>query len=424
MAVRVFISHSTGPKEGCEPIPHHAEFRKRVCKRLVDEGFDVGVDVDIEAGAPWRKRIFGRLDECDAAVVLVNRQALEHSPWVDFEMKILGWRAWIEEKHFRLVVVPFGGVTRSRLQQHPSWEALALGELQMVPGGDAGLYLDDEHTVVEALDKIVESLRKLPGDKPRQSVYGWVVDKLTCILDLEGDSLENVAAKVGVTGRHKPERLRREIALRFYEMGPKALEDLVKDHRTTIKDDALNTALKILSTYWVDPSASATILKYCGADASKQVFVINGEHHYFTPEAYVHQICCWLKPWPVIPVIGKLSTEEILGQITEKLYEELGTAVKERMKTGRSLEQCINDVINSRLKARAPVFVVLPPTAAWDSKLIEVIRKKFENLRIILCTGTPPGKDALPDFEMLKPEVDLKAEDAAYNEYFDALAIL
>ena len=82
----MFVSHSTTEKDGLpeemlKALPAHAKFRQEGCRRIGEiEGVEVIVDEDIPLGRPWREFLFGEIGECRAAVILVNKQALEHSP--------------------------------------------------------------------------------------------------------------------------------------------------------------------------------------------------------------------------------------------------------------------------------------------------------------------------------------------------------
>lgn len=171
-------------KEGVPHDPRHVAFLKQVRERLGREArFDVQVDPDIKGGDQWRKRLFKRLGACNAAVALVNEQAMLHSPWVDFEVKVLAWRAWLESDDFRLVVVPYGGLTRSRIARHPGWDVLLLDEIQMIPRDSDGLNLTNKREVDKALEDVVPALHEVPDERSGQTGYGWIVTSLADALN-------------------------------------------------------------------------------------------------------------------------------------------------------------------------------------------------------------------------------------------------
>ncbi len=84
--VKVFISHSTSED------PQTAELRDAIARGLQDRDYRVLLDVDIRLpGRPWQLKLARFLGECDAALVLVNEDALDSS-WVRRETNILHWR--------------------------------------------------------------------------------------------------------------------------------------------------------------------------------------------------------------------------------------------------------------------------------------------------------------------------------------------
>jgi hypothetical protein len=84
--VKVFISHSTSED------PQTAELRDAIARGLESRNYDVLLDVEIRLpGRPWQLKLARFLGECDAALVLVNEDALDSS-WVRRETNILHWR--------------------------------------------------------------------------------------------------------------------------------------------------------------------------------------------------------------------------------------------------------------------------------------------------------------------------------------------
>jgi hypothetical protein len=78
MPRRIFLSHSA-------QIEADKQFRDRLFHRLEEEGFDVYCDrMRLEVGDSWRTELYSAISVCQAAVVLVTKEALdvEHFPWV------------------------------------------------------------------------------------------------------------------------------------------------------------------------------------------------------------------------------------------------------------------------------------------------------------------------------------------------------
>lgn len=107
--VKVFISHSTSGD------PQTAELRDAIEGGLKARQYDVLLDVHIRRlGEPWQLKLATFLGECDAALVLVNADALD-SRWVRRETNILHWRKSLHPGMV-LITVLVGDVTSSRLR--------------------------------------------------------------------------------------------------------------------------------------------------------------------------------------------------------------------------------------------------------------------------------------------------------------------
>lgn len=428
MSIKVFVSHSTFAKEGLEPrllemVPEHANFRERVCERLRREDcFEVFSDRDLPTASHWREVLFGQLGDCNAAVILINEQALLHSPWVDTEARILCWRSWVERKdHFRLIMIPFGGVTRSQISKHKPWEAIAPGEIQMETDLDIG----DAQAVEKILQNVVESIHSLPYAGSQQSGSSWIVNRLFKLLDLDLTMLREICAKldIAVASGSSKNALQRCAAQRLYERGPlalRALLDLVADE---LGERKINSLLHLLMTYWVDPCASSSILKFCDRAATVRTFAINGALFYFTPEAYVQQICGCTPTWPVIKIGDKGTVNELVEQVRSQLVDEFRDVLEMRLPnfefaTDEEKDDALNELLGDRLDVdRAPVFVSLSPIAARDHNLRIAIKDKYSRLGLVLCSGRSGGSDPFPGVEMLSPEIDLKVESEAWKAY-------
>jgi TIR domain len=107
----VFISHSSRQDDFA------AKVRSQVQARLEGLNWDVRVDMDaLKGGDDWRSVIYHWLAQCDAAVVLLGRGAIQSSPWVRREVNILLWRRALGSP---LTVVPalLGDVRSAEVQE-------------------------------------------------------------------------------------------------------------------------------------------------------------------------------------------------------------------------------------------------------------------------------------------------------------------
>src|SRR4051794_31140378 len=146
--VRVFISHSA--RDGDANAIRQA-IRARLESVKVDDQARYSIlmdDVTLDPGDAWRSRINLWLGSCDAAIVVISREALK-SDYVAFELNVLGYRRWAEERDgrkFRIIPV-FSGVTIAEVN------ASRLAPSQA--GEWMGIIEGDERTIA---DKIVDQL--------------------------------------------------------------------------------------------------------------------------------------------------------------------------------------------------------------------------------------------------------------------------
>jgi hypothetical protein len=429
MSVRVFVSHSTGQKQGLASDLQnqaHRTFRRNLCERLHrEEGIEPFVDDEMPSGTHWREHLFGKLAECNAALILVNEPALYHSPWVDTEARILAWRAWLDRTAFRLILIHFGGITRTRIAEHRDWEAIAPAEILMLPRSGDSLDIDDPAAVQQAMDAVVATLRTLPDEEAVQrSSSGWILSRLASLLSFDRDTLAGLAKllEVSIPDGANEAKFRRALAQRLYERGPAGLRTLRECPSAKLDRNEQLWLLDLLGTYWVHPGASASILKFRHRGAPSQVFAINGALSYFTPDIYVEHVCRSQSRWPVITVATKVPLDQILEQVREDLKERFNKALAlRRIRPDRArpdeIDEALKEIIAELLDADEPVFVALPPAGARDKSVVEGLTRRYGDIRIILCGGHPPGASPLLDVETLQPELDLLDEKQAFKAY-------
>lgn len=417
MSVNVFISHSTST------IPEHAAFCRAIHDCLTDAKFNVFLDEkNVEIGAHWRDVIFGSLAECNAAVLLVNEKAMSASDWVDTEARILCWRAWVERKHFRVVIIPFGGVTREQIAEHKPWKPLALAEVEMIPAAGT-LDIDDPDAVKDVVADVIKLLT--PGHEGGRAGEAWIVNTLCSFLPAKLADLKRVAVDLAIPTDCSESALRKAVAKWMYDTGPAALRILLDLLVRPIPTRDREFLLELLSTHWIDPRASTSILRYCMREATGQIFAINAAKQWFTPRAYVQQLRRSSVVWPVIPIDKKRSRSEILGDIRSDLRNAYIKPLRKLMRKPERakadvLDPMLNELLEEDAKRDDFVFVALPPEAAHDAKLIAAIHETWKWLRVIVCTGTVGGKNPLPAVPMIEPELDIHLEEEESKSYLAA----
>ncbi|MEV2210084.1 toll/interleukin-1 receptor domain-containing protein [Streptomyces sp. NPDC050997] len=142
--IDVFISHSS------RRDPLAGKVRKRVVGELKRRNYRVKVDTyALRGGREWCLQLMRWIAECDVAVVLLNRAALDSS-WVLREVNILMWRRSLCPS-LRVLPVIVGDVTTDQLKEKGFSELLPLQSVRlpyetgdrMYPGRLAGEVLKE-----------------------------------------------------------------------------------------------------------------------------------------------------------------------------------------------------------------------------------------------------------------------------------------
>jgi len=442
MSIRVFISHSTLPKEGVsEDIcakPAHAEFLELLCSRLrneTDPAIELIVDKNIPPGRHWREFLFKEMAECHAAIVLLNQQALDCSDWVDTEVTVFGYRALNDKENFRLILIPFDGMTEKNIEGKKAWRPISINELQVVSTG--GLESLDDDAVETLCQKIIASLRALP-ECSGEEASGFLVRRLCGLLPPKDYVLRGIASKLGISYSGNDFANKLGIARFFYKKGPSVLLQLKNCTVLPVDWSAsfVPGILDILSTYWVDMKASIEILSCFHPEQDHHVFAINCKEAGYTPQAYVRQVCGENDSWPVIEVSLSHAErnqhdeqESVIGQICNDFYRisRLKSAgdkfLKRRRWDGMSIPEKIivlKDVMERRRDK--PVFVTFTQDGGGNvDDVVKNIRLTFPLINIIVCTGTKPNANPVlsPGVQMLMPELDLDKERIEFNDFIN-----
>ncbi len=441
MSIRVFISHSTWLKPELDKVlqvqvTEHQKFLNDLCNYLeeqVNPRFNIYIDKKIDGATFWRTETHEYIEKCQAAIVLVNKQALEHSYWVLSEVTILSHRAG-RNKNFKLIIVPFGGVTIEDIKNQKLWQPLAVSEIQTIPRN--GLNEQNEQEVTSFYCEVLSILKGIEDyEVPIPSE--WLFHLLCDLLPDDYDILQQIVANLDIIlDENKILYIKRKIADYLYSNGPLALLKL-RNCTKLVKIDWNGALIRdVLSTYWVHTSASFLLFLCCHPKEDHHIFAINGKIAGYTPRTYIRKVCGDNVTWPVIEVfVGHDARyqqdfqQSVIGQICKSLSTKKGfkssiepilnskdlAHLSENEKLIRAL-----DIVLSKTR-ETPVFVTFEQVGGCIlDHIINEIHGKFRYLNIIVCTGTKPeAKPDLPDeVYMLIPQLDLDKEQEELDAFF------
>jgi hypothetical protein len=163
---RVFISHVNGDPSGEQIWP-------QLRKALTTAGFDVLVDRELlKPGDRWRSEIYSWIGLCNAAVVLISRQAIAdpNKYWVARETACLICRRYLDPG-LRIIPVLLDGITFAELDATERFRDLELRETQCIFG----------RNVESILLKIDDGLQNLQsqGDTALSKLAGQIRAELS-----------------------------------------------------------------------------------------------------------------------------------------------------------------------------------------------------------------------------------------------------
>jgi hypothetical protein len=172
--LRVFISHVNGDPTG-------EEFWPALRNRLVTMGFNVLVDREVlKPGTLWRSEIYGWIGLCDAAVILISRQALENPDkhWVARETACLVCRRYVDPS-LKIIPVLLDGITFADFNVTDRFRDLQLEETMCVMGSD----LDAVAAGLRNLQPLSDTLLSKLANHIRAELAEFHLAKIEAVLD-------------------------------------------------------------------------------------------------------------------------------------------------------------------------------------------------------------------------------------------------
>ncbi len=389
-ALKLFLSHSSR----LDDVKHKytdndANWRllHETCECLKTRYGDrirILVDKDgLIPGDDWNRELNLWLAECQAAVVLVSRRALERSDWVAKEAAILGWRRALDPDFVLIPVTIEGESTPADLAQG-FFGSLDLGRLQCAH-------------VVRVAESIVDGIALGLGDPevlaarcaktPLDLLQGGIA-RLLADTATE-DSLEAALVALGcavvdprVSNR---DRFAEALARQFFQTSLDAPESCFRAYRGTFDHltprlawERARELFEQVRALWVHPGAAAYLPSALG---DRRALVLCGQlvtqpddlrgTEASTLERYLQR--AWPGAHPrCVPVAAAKSAEEVRGEIRRRV---LGDGLPP-MLTGAQLDKQVN---------REPTAIVVIVRAAEDGGGLPDprLRQELEQLNLI-----------------------------------------
>ncbi|WUH89393.1 toll/interleukin-1 receptor domain-containing protein [Streptomyces sp. NBC_00433] len=331
-AIEVFVSHSS------KGDPLAGKVLDAVTAGLAHKRYRVKVDSQaLRPGEDWCPALYQWLAECDAAVILLNRRALE-SAWVRREVNILLWRRALNP---RLLVIPvlIGDVSSADVK------ARGLGEVLPVQAARIPADPSEAHRVPSEAGEVPSA----PDAAALGPLVARVLDEFAALPDL-GPASDSMRRWIGVIADHlertrKPKALTAagralgladgdlpELEARIgahhflaYQMldvslGPR-LADAVMEVAPHLDLDTLRRLIVQVTPAWVNGEVARQILPAPHGAHDAMTVAIN-VHEDVTAEQFIHRAMCldfpryWVRAVGAVPA-GEDQAAETLAHCRE-----------------------------------------------------------------------------------------------------------
>jgi hypothetical protein len=403
MILRVFISYSHQDSRS-------AEIRDALAEALLAEPKRFGLLADVftlEPGDAWRSRINLWVGGCDAAVVLLSREALK-SPYVVYENSVLAYRSALDPASLLILPVLLDDVDVKALKEgflYPS----QLEEKQAISGD-----LTTEEIVSKVMDRLSRAQRcnaPTPIEKRAlrlADLFKGVDDAVLLEagreidLDLEPWSL------------HSDLALR--LALQLLSVGMQAALPallIVRQHLPMAeRAQRMELMIDLVASSWVDPRSVARLAERVKAPPPTRAVGINGRRTW-TAKMYTLSASRDSRiEWHLASCDGVFGEDAV-----ETLKEKLRRALMAELKS-RSADDLREDLAALEEPPQQPVLVAFHHAGITRTVLTE-LRNEFPTVTFVVLTGEIAEGVALDDatLELLIPRLYAGDEDACFNQY-------
>ncbi|MCQ9184361.1 toll/interleukin-1 receptor domain-containing protein [Streptomyces sp. IBSBF 2953] len=300
----VFISHSARGDVFAEGV------LKAVVDGLTAKSHIARVDEnDIPSGDEWRPVVVDWLARCDAAVVLLNRKALE-STWVRREVNILMWRRALGAPLFVVPVLMDG--LRSKDVKMAGLEELNPIQFARTPRGADP---DADDLARQVLDRFAEMPAVLAGGDPGNPMSDWLRRLAAYLAKAARDPhlIDDAARELfsgdeyrSCTDRHGAHLF---LAHQFLVAPADRVIQAVGKVAPALSDETLERLCAELAVTWVDAEAARGLLPGPGTTPQEMTILLNACQDR-TAEQYIRRATCAAVTGYETAVYGVMPTGE------------------------------------------------------------------------------------------------------------------
>jgi hypothetical protein len=354
-------------------------------------GFEVLIDRDgIPLGTGFRGQVEAFIAQCDAAVVLIGRRALEAGhPWVRTEAAKLGSRV-AADKTFQLVPVFLEGVQPAQLRGG-EWEPVELA-------AQNGVVDDDPGRIAELIRERLEPTRLRVAAGAVERGLAALLREVPERTLMDGAQTLMAGAPLAFAGEPASAVARRLLG------APLTVDTAVEFIRSWLLTNpkaAIMVLRSVLPYTWVDAEAAACIPP---AVRRHRPIGLNTASP-ATSRAYLARAS---EAWPQWQSRDVLPEGDDVAEIRRAVGRAIGDAIGDP-----DLED-IADIPADEFDADEPLFLSVP-CPCFDEEIVNAFDDLPTGVALILLGGAITWKDvAPPGVEYVRPELEEEAERAAH----------
>lgn len=427
-ALKLFISHSSLLDETDaqgRPLERNWDLLREVCEGFrAIYGKRIEILVDIEGLLPscdWRARLDDWLFDCDAAIILFSRRALDESDWVKFEASVLRWRA-SRDPAFRLVPVILPGESAAEDLEENFWRVVDVSRKQCLRGAGSA---------AEIVAGIKSHVLGELDDRDHATCFGKRLAAVRMLLAECADSVREQhgaalqAAWEEVTEEAPPSWPAERVARYSLALARRLLADPAESVRAFVqlvrnmhpRPARLQELFSYVRPMWVAADAA----EHLHFDkAGKPLLLLNGDLVNHSDDA-LKTSCFTLDRYLERGQLGRnMRVALASGPDREAVRNALRRLIDPRWHT---YPQPLVGRVDKRIRQLTePVIALIPCNGPeeLDGRSVDALRELQSNFcPRLVCVFAPGGKlpDAVPpEVEAILPELD---PDFEYDRYLD-----
>lgn len=429
-ALKLFISHSSrlddGPDRYTDKNVNWRLLREVVngLKARYGESIHILVDRDgLIPGDDWNRELNLWLAECQAAIILVTKRALERSDWVAKEAAILGWRKALDPD-FTLIPVTIEGDSKESDLSQGFFGSLDMGRIQCLHANrNANEIVAGVARRLGEPEDLVAKHAMTPLDRLQGGIAKILADNVTA--DSIAVALEAVGSEVTIDRASNRARYAELLARRLLQTSLDKADACFQTFQRSFgllapkppKERALEVFAAVRSL-WVHPGAAAhlrTALERKAALALTAQLILQADPELgakaYTLERYIE------RAWPQSPLLKLVSVPA--RYTPDQVRDQIRDSMLGPMPPG--LPQLFQDMRDDQIRSDPrTIILVIDCRPDGGGRPDPVRRRELEILsteygKILLIFGMQPTDEPLPDdLTPVRPTLELIVEGRAF----------